>query len=705
MKVFSEVRLVVFASLAFQLLAETVAARAQDAKEQDNTMHQLRSLDSHFPFVPPADAKQWNVRRNVLKQHLAISLGLWPEPERTPLNAVEHSRREIDDYSVSCVYFESLPGFFVTGNLYRPRSGLGKVSKAPVVLCPYGHFNNGRFLDHDQKAIDEMIARNEESDPSNARSPLQAHCVHLARMGCVVFHYDMVGYADSKQISQEVAHHLRDRRENDNQREGWLFFSPLAEMHNQSVMGLQTWNSIRAVDFVQSLKGVDPLRIGVTGCSGGGTQTFILAALDDRVQAAFAAAMVSTRMQGGCTCENACNVRTVTGNVELAALFAPKPMGFSAADDWTKEMPRDGFPQLQELYQILGHPDKTFLAPSLNLPHGYNEIARRSMYCWFNQHLKIVDDPDGLTTAQVYKGEFPPTSIYRERPFQVLTLKEMSVWNDDHPVPPAGIEIEMSITRSWAKSQAASIQQFRQNDSAKLKTIARSLICDFSNTDQDQLRSESVDSRISEFEDQNNRPTLLRVFNDTDFRKGVFLHQWRTQKSASPMICVMGDFSNAGSWARAILNEACKRELSIVAIDSKQLLQLNQQVGERAAAGYTFGYNRTSLAKDARAISWVIDHLCREQTPSELWIVALDGTTPIAAVAAAASHSKTPCTKFFGAKASFHSVCDFRDPNFLPGALILGDVKGMIQIADPTKLVMRDHDASISLEALIEDLF
>ena len=135
-------------------------------------------------------------------------------------------------------------------------------------------------------------------------------------MGCVVFHYDMVGYADSKQIAHRAG-----------------FTDAEAELRLQSFMGLQTCNSIRALDFLVSLPDVDPKRIGVTGASGGGTQTFILCAIDDRPAAAFPAVMVSTGMQGGCICENCSYLRVGTGNIELAGLFAPKPLGMTGADD------------------------------------------------------------------------------------------------------------------------------------------------------------------------------------------------------------------------------------------------------------------------------------------------------------------------------------------------------------------------------------
>src|SRR5262249_38767403 len=160
--------------------------------------------------------------------------------------------------------------------------------------------------------------------------PPQARCAQLARMGCVVFHYDMVGYADSQLIPH---------------RQG--FTDAQAELRLQSFMGLQTFNSLRALDFLLGLPDVDPQRIVVTGASRGGPQTFILCAIDDRPAAAVPAVMVSTAMQGGCICENCSHLRVGAGNIDLAGLFAPKPLAMSGANDWTKEIETKGLPELK----------------------------------------------------------------------------------------------------------------------------------------------------------------------------------------------------------------------------------------------------------------------------------------------------------------------------------------------------------------------
>src|SRR5262249_55038344 len=162
-------------------------------------------------------------------------------------------------------------------------------------LCPHGHWANGRLHEANDKEIDNQIKEGAEQTRDGAKHPLQARCAQLARMGCVVFFYDMVGYADSTKIPH---------------RQGFLDVA--AELRLQVLMALKTSNTIRPLDFLSGLPDVDPRRIGVTGASGGGTQTFILCAVDDRRAAAFPAVMVSTAMQGGCICENCSYLRVGT---------------------------------------------------------------------------------------------------------------------------------------------------------------------------------------------------------------------------------------------------------------------------------------------------------------------------------------------------------------------------------------------------------
>ena len=140
-------------------------------------------------------------RAEKVRRQIAVAEGIWPLPEKTPLNAVIHGRIDKGDYTVEKVYFESVPGFFVTGNLYRPKNKTGKM---PAVLFPHGHWNDGRFIDIGRTAVRKEIVIGSERFEEGGRSLLQALPVQCARMGCVCFHYDMIGYADSIQLGDDA---------------------------------------------------------------------------------------------------------------------------------------------------------------------------------------------------------------------------------------------------------------------------------------------------------------------------------------------------------------------------------------------------------------------------------------------------------------------------------------------------------------------
>lgn len=664
----------------------------------------LRTLDSRFPFSVPASAAEWEERAEELRFHLQMSLGLWPLPEKTPLNAVEHGTIELEDYTVSRVYFESFPGFFVTGSLYRPK---GQAAPGPGILCPHGHFRSGRFTKASDQEIERMINSGEERYPENARSPLQARCAHLARMGCTVFHYDMIGYADSRQISEAVAHGFAKQREGQNDPSAYAFFSPQAELHLQSIMGLQTWNSIRALDYLTSLPEVDASRIGVTGCSGGGTQTFILAALDSRVTAAFPAAMVSTGMQGGCVCENCCNLRTVTGNVELTALAAPRPVALSAANDWTRTMPEDGMPQLQALYELLGVPDHTFLSASLTFPHGYNQVARRVMYGWFDRHLGLQGNPDGLTLEQIHAGEIPETSPLFERPIRFLTDSELTVWNEEHPAPATGVEIEHQVTQHWREDQEQQIAKLLEEISPDLKRAVRSLLCDLPGGPEDDRLRVLEDGLPADLEEEVDGllATKITIGNRRD-TPGFDVEVMKDKASKPPLrtstVVITSDIGSsvAQPWFRELIRG---QDLTIV-IDASRLSQPNELVNNgREAAGYTFGYNRPVAARQARVIAWILDHLVPAEVEKLNLIVFDEGAAP-AIGGLAASRREGTSRLFLPAEFSFSKFDSFQNSDFLPGAMKLGDAAGFLKIAQADDVVVIGEDPEQQAELLRQHL-
>lgn len=370
-----------------------MSAAAEDARFAHRcSKDRPAGFDANF-----ADRAAWEKRRNTLRQQALVALGLWPMPPRTPLNPVIHCSIDRDAYTVEKVFFASLPGHYVSGNLYRPK---GRAGKLPAVLCPYGHWPDGRFIWRTDAEIRGEIDSGAEKTPQAARSPLQARCAMLARMGCVVFHYDMVGYGDSRKIEHPLG-----------------FTDTESVLRLQSFMGLQTWNSIRAVDFVLSLPEVDEKRIAVTGASSGGTQTIALSLADQRLAAVFPVVMVSMNMQGGCVCENAPLYRVGTNNVELAALCAPTPQGVAAAKDWTEDFETRGLPQMKAIYRLYGADDR-IEGRFFPYPHNYNLHSRQMMYGFFNKHLKL--------------GWPEPVE---EKPFEPIPPAQLSVYDAAHPVP------------------------------------------------------------------------------------------------------------------------------------------------------------------------------------------------------------------------------------------------------------------------------
>src|SRR4051794_1192665 len=424
-------------------------ALPRGALPNDSRVKPLKDLDGYFPFTPPKSHADWNTRAERVRRQILVAEGLWPMPTKTPLHAVIHGKIERPDYTVEKAYFESAPGFFVTGNLYKPKKITGKV---PGVLFAHGHWKDARLSETTDVAVQKEIASGQEKFARGGRSIFQSMCVQLARMGCIVWQWDMLSDSDSIQFSPEVIHKFAKQRSEMNTTENWGLFSSQAEAHLQSVMGLQTWNSIRSLDFLLSLPEIDPERIAITGASGGGTQTMLLAAIDPRVKLSFPAVMVSTAMQGGCTCENASLLRVGTGNVEFAALFAPKPQGMTTANDWTQEMSTKGFPELKQLYALLGAPDNVMLKRGEYFPHNYNAVSRSAFYGWINKHFKL--------------GQSDPVI---ERDYPRLKRAELTVWDAEHPAPKAADpDFERGLLRWFhedAQKQlaqaASSPEQFR----------------------------------------------------------------------------------------------------------------------------------------------------------------------------------------------------------------------------------------------------
>ncbi len=307
------------------------------------------ATDTNTVLIPevPARVDLWEARKQVLRRQILDASGLWPSPLRSPIAAQFGPEIKGDGYIVQSVAFETFPGLWVTGNLYRPLDIRGKI---PAILNPHGHWTNGRL---------------ERSERCNA--PMR--CAQFARHGYIAFAWDMIGYGDN----QGLPHRLGEP-------EDWLW-----GFHS---FGLQLWNGLRAFDFLSTLPYVDTTRIGCTGESGGATQTLFLAAVEERIGFLAPVVMVSAHFQGGCICENAPSLRFQTCNLEIAAMAAPRPMHIvSATGDWTANTPRIEFPKLQEFYRLYGA-QQLLSHYQVDAPHNFNRESRESVYTFFSHQFR-----------------------------------------------------------------------------------------------------------------------------------------------------------------------------------------------------------------------------------------------------------------------------------------------------------------------------
>jgi hypothetical protein len=288
----------------------------------------------------------WQQHADSMRRQLRTGMELEKFPARTPLNPKSRNKQVLDGYSVEAVVFESVPGFYVTGNLYRPTTKAASGSLAAIV-CPHGHWDK-------------------PEDYGRFRADMQYRCASFAKMGAVVFSVDMIGYGESQQLDHEYP----------------------------KGVAIQTWNVMRIIDYLLTFPEVDPNRVAVTGASGGGTQTFLSAALDERIKVSVPVVQVSAHFFGGCMCESGMPIhRTgnkVFSNVEIAALAAPRPMLIvSDGDDWTKNTPHVEFPFIQKIYGLYNKQGLVENAHFANEGHDYGKTKRLPVYQFLARHLGL----------------------------------------------------------------------------------------------------------------------------------------------------------------------------------------------------------------------------------------------------------------------------------------------------------------------------
>lgn len=303
------------------------------------------------------NSDEWNLRAEKIRAQIRKGSGLDTIPESDwnyEIKVIRGEKHQMNGYTVENIALELKPDYLVHGNLYTPDSITGQV---PAILNPHGHWfkleDYGRF-----------------------RADMQYRCAAFAEMGAIAFTWDMYGMGEDT-----VHQHL-----------------------SIESFKMQTFNTLRILDYISSLPMVDTNRIAITGASGGATQTFVASAIDSRIDVSVPTVQVSAHFFGGCACESGVPVHKCgdfeTNNVEFAACFAPKPLLLiSDGDDWTKNVDKVEYPYVKNIYSMFNSADNVENAHFADEVHNYGPSKRKAAYVFLAKHLNLnidnILDKDG----------------------------------------------------------------------------------------------------------------------------------------------------------------------------------------------------------------------------------------------------------------------------------------------------------------------
>ncbi|MFO7658296.1 MAG: acetylxylan esterase [Bacteroidales bacterium] len=317
------------------------------------------------------DTISWEKRKNELKPCIWSALKLTNLPTWPDSKPIISNVRKMNGYVIENFALETLPGVYVSGSLYRPSKISGKI---PVMLCPNGHWKDGRY-----------------------RPDQQYQCAMLARLGAVAVSYDLFAWGESQLQFKE-------------------------EYHRKSLaMTMQVLNTLRIIDFLNSLDYADAQRTGITGGSGAGSHAMLVTALDQRIKVSVPAVMLSSYMYGGCPCESGMPVHLCgggTNNIELASMAAPRPqLIISDGKDWTANVPEIEFPVLQRVYEFYG---KTSMVKNAHFPdegHDYGASKRFALYGFIAQHMGL-----DIKKIKDRAGKIDESKVTIENEFSMYTF-------------------------------------------------------------------------------------------------------------------------------------------------------------------------------------------------------------------------------------------------------------------------------------------
>jgi len=406
--------------------------------------------------------------------------------------------------------------------------------------------------------------------------------------------------------------------------------------------------------------------------------------------------MVSTAMQGGCSCENAPLLRIDQGNVDIAAATTPRPLGLTAADDWTVELKTKGFPDLVRLYKTLGHPDRLTGAFHTRFKHNYNQVNRAVMYSFFNRHFKLgLKEPIG------------------ERDYRPLSHEEATVWTNQHPAP-TGDQVgdlheiallgkaNVGTNRQMKRlipSSSAEVDQYRRIIGGAWETILGRRFdqvgqVKFVQSSQKTIGQMSVrEGRIEHVGSGENFPAI-RIKP--------------TQRSIGTVIWV-SDSGKGSLWKGEQLNQRAQalvdQGLTILTadlfkqgglegkpLDSQRLLSSDGDQGWRAFSGYTYGYNHSLFVSRVHDVLSLIKY-AKSTDNRKIHLVGMGQTAgPLVAAAGSQAAGIVSNTIVDLQGFSFEDLDRHDHPMFVPGSVKYFDVDGLLSLSSPNRLTVIGGD-------------
>lgn len=379
---------------------------------------------------------EWQSRRPKYLEEYYYSLGISPRAERTPLKPTITGTLKGDGYVVDLLHYQSRPGLYVTGNLYRP-AVTKPGEKHPAVFYVCGHFAHRR---------------------DGNKAPYQAHGIWFAKHGYVCL------VVDTLQLGEIAAiHHGTYNLQR------WSWHS-----RGYSSAGVEAWNGIRGIDYLVSRDDVDSQRIAVTGISGGGAATFWIAAADERVRVAVPIsgmadleAYVPNRViNGHCDCMFVYNTFQWPWT-RIAALVAPRPLLFINSDN-DRIFPMDANERisnrLERLYSLYGAGDQFDTVVSVG-GHAYRKDIRQATFRFTNSQLKgaseaITDSEQDLVSEENPPRKFPiPPAALRVFPGD-RPVDQINTTIDEHFIPLANVAVPgAGQYAEWKKSLIAELKR------------------------------------------------------------------------------------------------------------------------------------------------------------------------------------------------------------------------------------------------------